>query len=83
MLQVQNTFASIVAFGTWFILFIFRFLFIHERHTQREAETEAEGEAGSTQGARHGTRSRVSGIMPWAAGGAKPLRHQGCPRGTF
>ena len=45
----------------------------------REAETQAEGEAGSILGARHGTLSRVSRITPWAAGGAKPLRHQGCP----
>lgn len=28
------------------------------------------------QGARCGTRSRVSRVIPWAAGGAKPLRHQ-------
>ena len=35
------------------------------------------------QGARRGTRSRVSRITPWAAGGAKPLRHQGCPRLSF
>ena len=46
---------------------------------EREAETQAEGEAGSTQGARHGTRFRVSRITPRAAGGAKPLRHGGCP----
>ena len=31
------------------------------------------------QGARCGTRSRVSRITPQAAGGAKPLRHRGCP----
>ena len=52
-----------------------------EREREREAETQAEGEAGSMQGARCGTRSRVSRITPWAAGGAKPLRHQGCPEG--
>ena len=50
------------------------------RDTQREAETRAEGEAGSMQGARHGAGSRVSRIRPWAAGGAKPLSHWGCPR---
>ena len=43
------------------------------RDTEREAETQAEGEAGSIQGARCGTRSRVSRIMPWAEGSAKPL----------
>ena len=31
------------------------------------------------QEARCGTRSWVSRITPWAAGGAKPLCHQGCP----
>ena len=50
-----------------------------EREREREAETQAEGEAGSMQGARRGTRSQVSRITPWAAGGAKPLSHQGCP----
>ena len=49
------------------------------RDTQREREREAEGEAGSMQGARCGTGSQVSRITPWAAGYAKPLRHQGCP----
>ena len=53
------------------------YLFIH---SEREAETQAEGEAGSMQGARHGTRSWVSRITPWAAGGAKLLRHRGCPK---
>ena len=39
---------------------------------EREAETQAEGEAGPTQGARRGARSRprVSGVTPWAQGGA-------------
>ena len=58
------------------------FFFIHrdaEREREREAETQAEGEAGSTQRAQRGTRSRVSRIMPWAAGGAKQLCHRGCP----
>ena len=49
------------------------------RDTEREAETQAEGEAGSMQGARRGTRSRISRITPWAADGANPLRHWGCP----
>ena len=55
------------------------FFFLIHRDREREAETQAEGEAGSMQGARRGTQSRVSRIMPWAAGGAKPLRHRGCP----
>ena len=53
------------------------------RGTEREAETQAEGKAGSMQGARRGTPSRVSRITPWAAGGAKPLSHWGCPRNNF
>ena len=53
---------------------------MRDTHTQRDAETQAEGEASSMQGARHGTRSQVSRITPWAAGGAKPLCPQGCPR---
>ncbi|KAM8954896.1 5'(3')-deoxyribonucleotidase, mitochondrial isoform 2-T2 [Lycaon pictus] len=50
-----------------------------KREREREEETQAEGEAGSTQEARRGTRSRVSRITPWAAGGAKLLHHRGCP----
>ena len=54
-----------------------------EREREREAETQAEGEAGSMQGAQRGTRSRVSRIIPWAEGGAKPLSHPGCPHQDF
>ena len=62
------------------LLLLLRFyLFIHERHREREAETQAEGGAGSMQGDQCGTRSRVSKITPWAAGGAKPLSHPDCP----
>ena len=32
------------------------------------------------QGARRGTRSRVSRIVPWAEGSAKPLSHLSCPQ---
>ena len=63
-------------FKFWFFFFKI-YLFIN---SEREAETQAEGEAGSMQGARHGTRSWVSRITPWAAGGAKLLRHRGCPK---
>ena len=49
------------------------------REREREAETQAEGEAGSLPEARRRTRSQVSRITPRAAGGAKPLCHQGCP----
>ena len=60
--------------------FFFKDLFIYSfRESEREAETQAEGEAGSMQEARRGTRSLVSRITPRAAGGAKPLRHQGYP----
>ena len=52
------------------------------RDTEKDSETQAEGEAGSMEGAGHGTQSRVSRIAPWAAGGAKPLRHRGCPEGV-
>ena len=54
-------------------------LFIHSERAKREAETQAEGEAASMQEARYGTPSWVSRITPQAAGGAKPLRHQGYP----
>ena len=50
------------------------FIYLFMRH--REAETQAEGEAGSTQGARRWTRSRDSGVTPWAEGGAQPLSHR-------
>ena len=63
--------------------FFFKILFIYSRetHTEREAQTQAEGEgeAGSMQGAQCRTRSRLSRIIPQAAGRAKPLSHQGCP----
>ena len=63
-----------------FYLFIYSWETWRERKREREAESQAEGEAGSMQGARRDTQSRVSRITPWAEGGAKPLRHQGCPR---
>ena len=50
-----------------------------ERERETETETQAEGEAGSMQGARCGTPSWISRIIPQAAGGAKTLRHRGCP----
>ena len=46
-------------------------------------ERQAEGEARSKQGPWCGTWSRVSRIMPWAEGGAKPLNHLGCPTFFF
>ena len=61
----------------------FIYLFMRDREREREAETQAEGEADSMQGARlgtgHGTGSSASRTTPQAAGGAKPLRHRGCP----
>ena len=63
-----------------FFLKDFIYLFIE---TEREAETQVEGEAGPMQEAPCGTRSRDSRITPWAAGSAKPLRHQGCPEEIF
>ena len=60
----------------------FIYLFMREREREREAETQAEGEAGSMQGTGCGTR-RVSRTTPWAAGGAKPLSHPGCPKAAI
>ena len=69
-----------IAFFKDFICLFMRHTHTHtQREREREAETQAEGEAGSMQGARCGTRSSVSRITPWAAGGTKPLRHRGCP----
>ena len=59
--------------------FFLRFYLFIETGREREAETQAEGEAGIIQRARRRTRFRVSRITPWAAGGARPLRHRGCP----
>ena len=58
---------------TQVFLFIFYFLKIlstysWETQREKEAETQVEGEAGSMQGAQRGTRSGVSGIVPWAKG---------------
>ena len=41
---------------------------MRDRLREREGETQAEREAGSIQGAQCGTRSRHSGIKPWAKG---------------
>ena len=69
------------AFIHSFIVCLFIILkdFFIERERERERGRDTEGEAGSMQGARCGTGSRVSRITPQAAGGAKPLRHRGCP----
>ena len=53
------------------------------RNRDNEVETQTEGEPSSMQEAQHGTRSRVSRIMPWVEDGAKPLSHPGCPNGIF
>ena len=76
------SFRSLYSRTHWVKHFFFfkDFIYLFMRDTQREAETKAEGEAGSMQGAQCGTWSWVSRITPWAAGGAKPLRHRGCPR---
>ena len=61
-------------------MFIFICIFLKILFIETEgAETQAEGEAGFIQEARRGTRSRVPRITPQAEGGAKPLRHRGCP----
>ena len=54
------------------------YLFMRNRDTER-GRTQAEGGTGSAslQGAR------ISRIMPWAEGGAKPLSHPGCPKFFF
>ena len=63
--------------------FIYLFIYLREREREREAETQAEGEAGSMQGAYPGTQSRVSRITPWAADGAKLLRHRAALTNIF
>ena len=52
---------------------------MRHREKEREAETQAEGEAGSMAGSP--MRDSIPGLQDHtlAAGGAKPLRHQGCP----
>ena len=68
------------------VSFFFKILFyllMRDTEQEREAETQAEGEAGSMQGAQNWTRSRVFKITPWAAGGAKPMRHRACPHLWF
>ena len=56
-----------------------------ERERERRREREADTGRGrsrlhtGTQGPWCWTWSRVSRIMSWAEGGAKPLNHQGCP----
>ena len=62
--------------------FFFKDLFNYS-FSESERGRDTEGEAGSMQEARCGTRSRVSRITPWAAGGAIPLRHQGYPEVNF
>ena len=53
-----------IKFQVNWIFFLRFYLLIHDRES--EAET---GEAAATmQGAEHGTRSRNSGIIPWAEG---------------
>ena len=47
-----------------------------ERERQRHRKREKQAPCREPDG---GTRSRVSRIMPWAAGGAKPLHHWGFP----
>ena len=59
------------------------FIYLLMRDRDREAETQADGEAGSMQGAWCGTWSRVSRIMSWAEGGAKPPSHPGVPIFVF
>ena len=53
-----------------------KIIYLFMRDTERKRQRHRQKEK---QGARCGTRSRVSRITPQAAGGAKLLRHQGCP----
>ena len=55
----------------------FIYFFIRGTERMRGRDT-GRGKAGSLQGAQRGTPSWVSRITSWAAGGAKPLHHQGC-----
>ena len=47
------------------------YVFIHERQRERENGRDT----GRGRSRLHAGRSQVSGIMPWAEGGAKSLSH--------
>ena len=60
---------------------------MRDRHTQRERERERERGRDTGRGrnrlhAGSATWDSIQGLQmtPWAAGGAKPLRHRGCPK---
>ena len=59
-----------------FIYFFLKILFIYR---QRETQAEGEGEAGSMQEPDAELYPGPPRITSQAAGGAKPLRHRGCP----
>ena len=77
---LQRSSAMLTRIHSQEFFFNITYLFIHR---DAEREREAEGEAGSMQRAQRGTRSRDSRIMPWAAGGTKPLSHPSCPNHFF
>ena len=70
--------------AVWRIFFL-KILFVYSWEIQRERGRDTgrgrgrEREAGSMQGAWCGTRSRVSGIMPWAEGRRQTPEPPGCP----
>ena len=61
------------------IFFFKDFIYLLMRDTERERGRDTGRGRSSVQGAQRGTRSEVFRITPWAAGGAKPLCHGGCP----
>ena len=60
------------------------YLFIHERQRRRERHRHRQREKQAPRSEPDaGLDPRVSKITPRAAGGAKPLRHWGCPQFSF
>ena len=53
-----------------------------ERERERQRHRQREKQAPCREPQRR-IQSRVSRITPWAAGGAKPLGHPGCPSSFF
>ena len=66
----------------WETLFFFKILFILERHTERSRDA-SRGRSRLHAGSLTWDSIRVSRIIPWAEGGAKPLSHLGCPEVRF
>ena len=75
--EVEKMTIEVPLEGNCFFFFLRFYLFIH-RDRERGRDTGRGRSRHHTESLR-GTQSRVSRITPWAAGGAKPLCHRGCP----